>query len=378
MYIRQILLDKLLKSTAPQKVIIIYGPRRVGKTTLLHHFLEHRPSTSTLLVNGEDIHVQAYLSSQSIVELQAFVGQKRLLVIDEAQKIPHIGLNLKLLVDHSPDLQIVATGSSAFDLAQKTGEPLAGRKITLKMFPLSQMELQQIEHLAESQARLPERLIFGSYPEVVLLPETKEKISYLHELASAYLYKDILEIEGLRQTKKITHLLQLLALQVGKLVSHNELGQQLGLSKNTVAHYLDLLEKAFVLIPLLGFSRNLRKEITKQARYYFYDTGIRNALINQFNALPLRSDVGALWENYLVVERLKKQAYQNLWTNNYFWRTHSQQEIDWVEEGDGKLNGYEFKWSGTHKERVPSEWKQAYPDAEFKVIHPKNYVDFIT
>ncbi len=375
MYIHQHLLDVLEGSIEPSKVLIIYGPRRTGKTTLLNKFLEGR--SGYLLVNGEDRDTQHYLSSQSIAQLKAFVGSHHLLVIDEAQKIPDVGLNLKLLVDHCPELSILATGSSAFDLAHQLGEPLTGRKITLRMFPLSQMEIGATETIVQTRAHLEARLIYGSYPEVVVMQDQQKMRMYLHELVNAYLYKDILAIEGIRKSKQITQLLQLLAFQMGKEVSLSELGQQVGLNRSTVERYLDLLEKAFVLVNIPAFDRNLRKTISKKSRYYFYDVGVRNAIINHFHPLSMRNDVGELWENYLVIERIKKQNYQNILSNNYFWRSYNQQEIDWIEERDGALFAFEMKWKQVTV-KVPSEWRSAYPGAEFKVIHQENYLDFIT
>ena len=374
-YVHQHLLDHLSQYIKPGKVLILEGPRRVGKTTLITKYLEN--CTNYQLVAGEDIHVQHYLSSQSIETLKSFVGNTDLLVIDEAQNIPNIGLNLKLLVDHCPQLKIVATGSSAFDLAKQTGEPLTGRKTTLQMFPLAQLELNAIETPAQRQAHLEQRLIYGSYPEVVLLNGIKEKQRYLQDLVSSYLYKDILQLDGIKKPDKLIRLLQLLAFQVGKEVSLTEIGQQLGFNKSTVERYIDLLEKCFVLINISAFSRNLRKEISKQHRYYFYDTGVRNALIQQFNPLELRTDIGSLWENYLIIERIKKQHYHEIFSNNYFWRTYDKQEIDWIEMHEGKLLGYEFKWQPQHI-KSPKDWLTTYPEAEFTVIHRDNYLDFIT
>lgn len=321
--------------------------------------------------------MQHYLSSQSIETLKSFVGNTELLVIDEAQKIPNIGLNLKLLVDHCPDLKIIATSSSAFDLAKQMGEPLTGRKTTLQVFPLAQLELNAIETPVQTRSHLEQRLIYGSYPEIILMQDPKEKQRYLQQIISDYLYKDILELDGIRKSDKLIKVLQLLAFQVGKAVSLNEIGQQLGLNKGTVERYIDLLEKCFVLIPLSAFSRNLRKEISKQHRYYFYDVGIRNALIQQFNPFPLRNDVGELWENYLIIERLKKQHYHEIFSNNYFWRTYDKQEIDWIEMREGTLHAYEMKWK-QQSMRLPQDWTSAYPDATFSVIHQENYLSFIS
>ncbi len=376
MYIPQQQLSNLHKLAGPNKVVLVYGPRRTGKTTLLDHFIQGL-SEPHHLVSGEDLFIQQVLSSRSIVKLQDFVGQKKWLIIDEAQKIPGIGLNLKLIVDHIPDIRVIATGSSSFDLASQVGEPLTGRKWTLRLFPLAQMELAQKENPAETAARLESRLIYGSYPEVVLNQDDQLRQRYLREIISSYLYKDILELDGLRHSDKLVRLLQLLAFQIGKEVSFNELGTQLDLNKKTVDRYLDLLEKAFVVYKLGGFSRNLRKEVSKNSRYYFYDVGIRNALIQNFNPLNLRDDTGALWENYLVMERLKKQEYTGISCTNYFWRTYDKKEIDWIEEREGRLFAYEFKWSPSAKAAAPKDFVKAYPDANFKRVDSGSYLKFI-
>lgn len=374
MYIPQFQLHRLRSLCIPGKVVIVYGPRRVGKTTLLKKFLEQE--TDYLFVTGEDLFVGEYLASGSIEKLKEFVGEKTLLVVDEAQYISSIGLNLKLIVDHMPHVRIIATGSSTFDLAQHVGEPLTGRKSVIKMYPVSQMELANLETKAETKSHLESRLLFGSYPEVLTHTGDALKTDYLHELVSSYLIKDILAFEGIQKSKKIIDLLILLAFQIGKEVSHTELGTQLQLSRATIEKYLDLLEQTFVLVNIRGFSRNLRKEITKTSRYYFCDLGIRNALINNFNALSRRSDVGELWENYLVMERIKKQEYQRIRSNNYFWRTYDQKEIDWVEEREGKLFGYEFKWDSVAK--APKLWLETYAEASFESINQSNYLPFIT
>ena len=365
-------MKKLLK---PGKVVVIYGPRRVGKTTLLKKILENE--SNFISVSGEDLFIQKILSSQSIAQLTRFIQSKDLLVIDEAQQIPNIGINLKLIVDHIPHVRVIVTGSSAFDLANKTGEPLTGRKYTLKMYPISQIELSNLENLAKTQSELESRLLFGSYPEVVLFESDEERKAYLFELVSSYLLKDILMFEGVKKSKKMIDLLILIAFQIGKEVSLSELATNLGINKVTVERYLDLLEKVFVIVNIRGYSRNLRSEVTKTSRYYFCDNGIRNALINNFNLLCYRNDVGQLWENYLVIERLKKQEYNNIHSNNYFWRTYDQKEIDWIEERDGKLYAYEFKW----KEKVvkcPTLFKNTYSDSNFECINLNNYLEFIT
>jgi uncharacterized protein len=375
MYVPQLALEQLKSLVAPGKVVVIYGPRRVGKTTLLKKFLENEKKY--LFVTGEDLFVREFLSSGSISKLKEFVGDNRLVVIDEAQYIPDIGLNLKLIVDHLPEVKVIATGSSTFDLVKQVGEPLTGRRQVIKMYSLSQMELGQLENQAEVKAHLEIRMIYGSYPEVVIAENELNKQEYLKELVSAYLLKDILAFEGVQKSKKLIDLLILLAFQIGKEVSLNELATQLALSRGTLGRYLDLLEQVFVLVNIRGFSRNLRKEVTKTSRYYFCDNGIRNALINNFNPLNRRDDVGNLWENYLVMERLKKQNYKRLWSNNFFWRTYDQKELDWVEEREGEIFGYEFKW-GQAISKAPLLWKESYPKASFECINQDNYLPFIS
>ncbi|HDO25942.1 MAG TPA: ATP-binding protein [Nitrospirae bacterium] len=375
MYIPQRQLKNLSKLLSPNKVIVIYGPRRCGKTTLLNKFLEGI-GEKYLFVSGEDLTVQNYLGSQSIQKLREFVGRNELLIIDEAQRIEKIGLNLKLIVDHLQGIKVIATGSSSFDLAKNVGEPLTGRKFVLKLFPLAQMEISRIEQRFETDANLESRLIYGSYPEVVITNDNKQRELYLKEIISSYLYKDILELEGIKHSNKLIRLLQLLAFQIGKEVSYNELGTQLGMSKNTVERYLDLLEKVFVVYKLSGFSRNLRKEVSKGHRYYFYDNGIRNAVIGNINPLEMRDDTGVLWENYIIMERIKKQEYLQVLANNYFWRTYDQKEIDLIEEREGKLFGYEIKWKKT-KAKPPKDWLVTYKNASHEVITKENYLEFI-
>jgi predicted AAA+ superfamily ATPase len=375
MYIPQKQLNNLRQILSPGKVIVLYGARRTGKTTLVREFLKEVKEPS-LFVTGEDIAVHDFLASQSVEKLRAFVGDSRLLVIDEAQRIRDIGLNLKLIVDHIEGIRVIATGSSSFDLARHVGEPLTGRKFTLRLYPLAQLEIGWTENPAQTAANLESRLIYGSYPEIVLMADNRRREQYLKEIVASYLYKDILELDGVRHSAKIGRLLQLIAFQIGKEVSCAELATHLGMSKNTVERYLDLLEKAFVVFRLSGFSRNLRKEITKNSRYYFLDTGIRNALINNFNSLQLRNDEGLLWENYLVMERLKKQEYLGIAANNYFWRTYTKQEIDFVEERGGRLHGFEIKW-GKGRNRPPREWVAAYPEATWQVVNRENYLEFI-
>lgn len=374
-YIPQRHLENLQQLVTPGKVVVVYGARRVGKTTLVKKYLE-AVDENVLFVSGDDVVVRQYLESQSISKLRDFVGDHSLLVVDEAQYVEKIGLNLKLIVDHIPTVQIIATGSSSFELAKDVGEPLTGRKSILTLFPLAQMEISNIEKRHETQANLESRLIYGSYPEVVIMRSNTGREEYLREIISSYLFKDILALEGIRYANKLVRLLQLLAFQIGKEVSLAELGSQLAMSKNTVERYLDLLEKVFVLYRLRGFSRNLRKEITKNQRYYFFDTGIRNAVIQNFNPIAIRNDLGELWENYVITERLKKREYLRQPGNTYFWRTYDKKEIDLVEEREGKLFGYEMKW-GDIPAKPPKDWHANYPGASFEVIHRDNYLRFI-
>jgi len=377
MYIPQYQLQNAYKFILPQKALIIYGPRRCGKTTLLKKLIESKQEQNYLFVNGEDITTQDYLSCQSIEKLRNFIGNYRCLLIDEAQKIKDIGVNIKLILDNISGIKVIATGSSSFDLARHFGEPLTGRKYTLRLFPLAQLELNAVQTRAQTDACLEQRLIYGSYPEVITNNDASQRKIYLRELVASSLCKDILELDGVRHSDKLVRLLQLLAFQIGKEVSYNEIGAQLGLSKNTVERYLDLLEKAFVVFKLSGFSRNLRKEISKSSRYYFYDVGVRNALINNFNSLSIRDDIGMLWENYVVVEMLKRQEYLLLSSNNYFWRTYDKKEIDFIEEREGKLFGYEIKFSAK-AQKPPKEWQQTYKGAEYHLITKDKYLNFIS
>jgi len=359
------------------KVVLLYGPRRVGKTTVLNEFVrEYAGEKRIKFVNGETKIIQDELSAQSIESLKRFIGGNKILIIDEAQKIPQIGLNLKLIVDNIPDVAVVASGSASFSLAREVGEPLTGRKKTINMFPIAASEIISAHDETYYKENLENYLIFGCYPELFQLNDKQKQQEYLAELIDAYLFKDILEMEDVRNPKKIRDLLTLLAFQIGKEVSLSELGKNLGMHQNTVYRYLDLLEKSFVIVNVRGFSRNLRKEITKTSRYYFYDNGIRNALINNFNSLSMRDDIGMLWENYLAMERLKKQSYSGLVSNNYFWRTYNQKEIDWVEERSGKLFGYEFSWKDK-KAKPPAEWLKYYPAAEYLSITKDNFLDFV-
>lgn len=370
--------ERLKTSLILNKVIVLVGARRIGKTSLVKSVLKDLVKEKVLQLNGEDMATAEVLKQRTDENYKRLLGNYKVLVIDEAQKIEDIGSILKLMVDEIPGIKILVTGSSMFDLTNKLGEPLTGRKRTFELFPLAQMEYQHYENLIQTKAGLAERLIYGSYPELLQYPNDADKSGYLKQLVNDYLLKDILAFEGVRNASKMFDLLRLIAFQVGKEVSLDELGRQLGMSKNTVEKYLDLLTKVFVIYKVKGFSRNLRSEIVKSNKWYFYDNGIRNVLIANFAPLTMRADVGELWENYCLAERLKFQQYTDLTVNNYFWRTYQQQEIDWVEERDGKLFAYELKWNADKKIKVPSAWKTAYPEAGFEVIHPGNYLDWIT
>ena len=374
--IKRELEDKLLEALQPAKVLLLLGARRIGKTVLLQQIIE-RLDEPYLLLNGEDLAEAEVLTRRSEVNYRAILGETRLLIIDEAQKIPEIGKILKLMVDTLPGLKVIATGSSSFDMANATGEPLTGRKKTFYFFPLSKAELRQTESAIKKPERLRQRLVYGNYPELLHLPSNTEQAAYLKEMLNAYLLKDILTFENIRNSAKIFSLLRLIAYQVGSEVSYQELGQQLSISKNTVERYLDLLTKVFVLHKLEGFSRNLRKEVTKSSKWYFVDNGIRNVLIANFAPIDTRDDIGALWENYIISERRKQQHYQKMIVNNYFWRTYDQQEIDWVEERGGQLFGYEFKWNPKKQPKVPASWAKAYPNAGFEVINRENYMEWL-
>ena len=368
--------DNLAKYVKPQKVLVIYGPRRVGKTTLLGDFLA-ATHFKYKLDSGDNITTHHVLGSQDFTVLREYAAGYELIAIDEAQRIPQVGQGIKILVDQINDMRVIATGSSSFELAGQVGEPLTGRKTMLTLYPVAQMELAVQFNNHELRERLPDFLVFGSYPEVLTASSNADRMRILEELVNSYLLKDILELENVKGPKVILDLLRLVAFQVGNEVSLSELGSQLGIDTKTVARYLDLLEKSFVLFNLRGFSRNLRKEVTRKSKYFFYDVGIRNAVISNFNQIQERNDVGALWENFVIVERLKRRAYEEIYANQYFWRTWEQREVDFVEEREGKLFGYECKW-GIGGGKHAAAWRVAYPEAKFAIITKENYLDFVS
>ena len=365
------------KNLRPNKVLMLIGPRRVGKTTFIRNYLKAFKAEEILKLNGEDILDAALIQERSVANYSRLLEGKKLLVIDEAQHIPNIGMILKLIVDTIEGIRVIASGSSAFDLHQQAGEPLVGRMSTLNLFPLGQLEYSKVEDFKTTQENREERLIFGGYPELSQYSEWKDKEAYLYQLMNDYLLKDILKVDGVRNSHKLYSLLRLIAFQIGKEVSLEELGRQLGMSKNTIERYLDMLSKVFVVYRISGFNRNLRKEIVKNNRWYFYDNGVRNALIQNFNKLDLRADVGELWENYLAAERIKFQNYTQLHCTNYFWRTYDQQELDWVETEGDTIRSYEFKYNLNKSPKAPIGWKNAYPEASFEVIHSGNYLEWI-
>lgn len=368
--------DDLGKYLSKNKVLVIYGPRRVGKTTILKNFLE-KYRGKYKLDSGDNTDTQDILGSSRFSMILEYADNIDLLAIDEAQKIKNVGQGLKIVVDQIENIIVIATGSSSFDLSNQIGEPLTGRKTTLTLFPIAQKELKSYLGVFDLKNKLPEFLIFGSYPSIVTAKTKEEKIRLLLEITNSYLLKDILALDNIKSPNFIINLLKLLAFQVGSEVSLNELATQLSVDVKTVARYLDLLEKTFVITKLGGFSKNLRKEVTDKYKYYFWDNGIRNAIISQFNQLDDRNDVGQLWENFIVIERLKKLSYDNIYGNRYFWRTYDQKEIDLVEERDNKLFSYEIKW-GLKKIKTPNEFLKVYQNASFEVINKDNYLNFIT
>lgn len=356
------------------KIIHIPGPRQVGKTTLIKEIIKKRPESS-LWLNGDETDVRSMFINSTSSTIGKIIGNSNLVIIDEAQRIQNIGIALKIMVDNFPQVQVIATGSSSFDLANEINEPLTGRKTELFLFPLSFQEMVHYTGLIEEKRLLEHRMIYGYYPEVVTAVGNEKET--LQRLTDAYLYKDLFAYERLKKTSLIEKLLQALALQVGNQISFNEIGQIIGADNQTVERYVDLLEQAYIVFTLKSLCRNLRNELKKSRKVYFYDNGIRNAIIRNFGPLNLRPDVGALWENFIISERFKATSYKRMWMNRYFWRTQAQQEIDYVEEMDGKLLAAEIKWSRTAKGKIPSSFINAYPGSETKIITRDNFDEFL-
>lgn len=370
--------DKLDEQMIPKRVTILYGARRTGKTTLIENYLATKADKKILRATGDDMVIQNFLSVPVKNELTDWVGNNEIVFIDEAQKIKNIGESLKILIDENPQLNIIVTGSASFEILNKVGEPLTGRQTPLTLYPVSLTELLQDKTNVEVKQDVENYLIYGMYPEVLSFRDKNDKIRILNELSKAYLLKDILELENIKSSKTLNDLLILLAMQIGSEVSHNELSNKLGIDKKTVGKYLDLLEKSFIIYNLRGFSRKLRNEITKKTKYYFYDLGIRNALISNFNPLKIRKDVGGLWENFCVIERLKMRSYKNIYGNAYFWRTWEQKEIDLIEERDGVLHTFECKWNPKKDIKIPKEFSQEYPNSKFDVVNNGNFLDYLS
>ncbi len=354
------------------KALILLGARQTGKTTLLKTLFHE--SKGTLWLNGDELDVRKLFENISATRLKAILAGKSVLVIDEAQRIEDIGLRLKLITDQIPGIQLVATGSSVFSLANQVNEPLTGRKWEYRLYPLSFGEMVNHHGLLEEKRMIPWRLIYGSYPEVVMHPENAKEV--LKQLSDSYLYKDILMWEQIKKPDRLLRLLQAIAFQVGSQVSYQELGETCGIDRKTVEKYIQLLEQTFVIFRLSSFSRNLRNELKCSRKIYFYDNGIRNALIANFSDVEMRQDIGALWENWLVSQRLIRNHYKGVWLNNWFWRTKDQKEVDYLEEENGQITGYEFKWNPKAKVRIHKSFVQTYA-ANVAVIHRDNFEDFL-
>lgn len=357
------------------KVVILYGARQVGKTTLVRRILDKFEGES-LFLNCDEPDVRFALEGRTSTALKQYIGKAELVVIDEAQRVQDIGLTLKLLVDRWPNTQVLATGSSSFELANRTREPLTGRKFEFHLHPLSLQELWDHHGELETQRSLDRRLIYGFYPEVVR-EDGAMGAEILREISGSYLYKDILMWKDIRKPEILDRLLRALALQIGSEVSLNELGQILGVDKQTVATYLDVLEQAFIVFRLLPFSRNLRNELKKSRKIYFWDVGLRNALIQNLNPIEGRTDKGALWENFVIAERIKRMQNERLAFRSFFWRTHQQKEVDYIEESEGQLQATEFKWSSVKKKTPPKAFRDAYPEASFQVVSRENWSGFL-
>lgn len=359
----------------PKRILVIYGPRRVGKTTMLQTYLKEESGKKSFYATGDDFKIRELFQSEIRDNILDFASTYEIIALDEAQFVPSIGLGSKMIIDAFPNKILVLTGSSSFNLAKEIGEPLTGRHFTLTLFPVSQSEINASRF--EINNALHKFLIYGSYPEVLLENDKDKKIKILNELVSSYLFKDVLALDKIKSPNLLLDIVKCLSFQIGSEVSLNEIARTVKTDVKTVGRYIDALEKMFIVRKVRGFSRNLRNEISKKAKYYFLDNGVRNAVISQFNDISLRNDVGGLWENFIFMELMKKSAISGTLDNYYFWRTHTGQEIDIIKEStDGALTAIECKWSGVFLE-APSAWKQNYPDSKFNVIHKENYLDFI-
>ena len=372
-YIARTIENVILQKLTDNKAIIIYGARQVGKSTLLKQLL--KSNNDVLWLFGDQPQTQAFFTDISEPKIKSMIGGKKIVVIDEAQMIKDIGIKLKMFTDYLDNVKVIAAGSSSFDLANKINEPLTGRKWEYQLLPLSFTEMAHASSVLEEMKHLETRLIYGYYPEIAL--HTGEEKERLLELVNSYLYKDVLIWENLQKTEKITKLLQSLAFQVGGQVSYAEIAALVGLDGKTVEKYIDLFEKAFILYRLTSYSGNLRNELKSSRKIYFYDNGVRNALISAFNPLELRNDIGQLWENFMMAELLKKDMYAKNFARRWFWRNKQKQEIDLIHEKDGIYTAYEFKWNDRKSVSCPSAFKTAYPEIEFKVINKNNFIDYL-
>lgn len=372
--IHRILEDQVLAQLGNGKAILIMGARQVGKSTLLNTLFGQRENV--LWMNGDDLDIQELFSQMTSSRLKALLGKADMLIIDEAQRISDIGLRLKLITDQIKGVQVIATGSSSFELASKVNESLAGRKREFRMFPLSFSEMASHSNLLQELRLIPHRMVYGYYPEVVSNPGSEHII--LKELSDSFLYKDVLSLDSINKPDKIVRLLKALAYQIGSQVSYHEVGQLVGLDSKTVERYIDILEKSYIIFRLGTFSRNLRNELKNSRKIYFWDLGIRNILIGNLSQVENRTDTGALWENYVIIERLKRNFYQGSIAQSWFWRTQQQKEIDYLEEENGQLSAYEFKWNDKKAiTNAPESFAKAYPSAIYRVITPKNVDEFL-
>jgi uncharacterized protein len=375
MDIPRLIKKQLTEDLKPMHVTGLFGARRTGKTFLMNQIINEIGKDKILLVQGDDLDAADILSSQRSSLLSNFSKGYNFLFIDEAQKIPNIGKSLKLMVDTIPNLSIFITGSSALELTEKTGEPLTGRSNFFNLFPISQTELNQ--NFFEAKQTLIDKLVYGLYPQVLQANSAIEKQNILISIKNGYLLKDILVLDNQKDSIFILNLLRLIAFQIGNDISLNELASKMNVNKKTIQRYLNLLEKAYIIFSLPGFSRNLRKEYSKTPRYFFWDNGIRNILINNLNVLNLRDDTGKLWENFCIAERIKFNYYTNQISSHFFWRTYDQQEIDLIEDKGGTLSGFEFKWT-KNEGKVPKAFATAYPSANFEIINQDNFLEFLS
>jgi uncharacterized protein len=372
--IKRIIEEQLIRDLKPGRVTILFGARRTGKTFLMEQIVNRLSEKRILKLHGEDFDVATALSSQRIEVLKGLVAGYDYLFLDEAQDIPGIGKNLKLLVDTQKDVGVFVTGSASFELRNQIGEPLVGRSGIFHLYPFLLSEIS--DGFMDLYSKLPQVLVYGTYPQVFLEDNIDSKREVLENLRNGYLLKDVLQLDNLKDSVFVMNLLRFIAFQIGNDVSYNEIASNLGTTVKTVQRYLDILEKTFIIFRLYGFSRNLRKEISKSPRFYFWDTGIRNAVISMTNQLEIRDDAGRLWENFCIAERIKIHKYKRSWANHYFWRTYDQQEIDLIEETQGKISAFEMKW-GKKRSRVPKAFADNYPEANYQLVNRENFFGFL-